>query len=596
MMLSFRSILWLMPLCHATVPAECDGDDKFPTLSFAYTLQWDMLDWNRSDGRITSSSGSAIFIKLLQRNELFVDDPHGRVMWMGIGSGPDAEYYVCGFDANNKQVFECAHRGLDYLMVFDIVDFVAGACEVDTFEFVGVRGTMDSEPIVDSTSNSNDRIFLETTNVAFAGRGYRFTGLSLVSQPNYQRQNRWMRWKQKINWQRRYYAGRHDGSTTLTTTGSAGSCAFPKLPQVPIMGSGTVEWVSCRNTFSTSGSWQFQQYDGNAQVSPEGQFLFATASLFNSSGGALPEQRNLCVLRRGANVAICANQYLDVFGSLAFGDFQDDCEPRGIQYVGQFRYSIITCYGPSWFATEAFEDTVTDPSCGGAGFPKFLQSYSCNLTALGSDSFGGITGFVTQDFFELTFQGSLSGSQEGGRLVRQYNFGNETSYCVFHDADSLSCIFGETCLVIRAEGLTLDSDCNVESFSFVGSSGGWCSPEQPDSFGSVSPRFYDAPPAALQWVGNCAEEEDVTQFEALVCWCTGQRGTERPCGWPFILEDHYRALAIQDCQNRFGLDESCCTGLSSLLSYPATDADCVAYQTIKNAVQQNGNGVCPTLF
>ena len=139
MMLSFRSILWLMPLCHATVPAECDGDDKFPTLSFAYTLQWDMLDWNRSDGRITSSSGSAIFIKLLQRNELFVDDPHGRVMWMGIGSGPDAEYYVCGFDANNKKVFECAHRGLDYLMVFDIVDFVAGACEVDTFEFVGVR-------------------------------------------------------------------------------------------------------------------------------------------------------------------------------------------------------------------------------------------------------------------------------------------------------------------------------------------------------------------------------------------------------------------------------------------------------------------------
>ena len=87
----------------------------------------------------------------------------------------------------------------------------------------------------------------------------------------------------------------------------------------------------------------------------------------------------------------------------------------------------------------------------------------------------------------------------------------------------------------------------------MGSSGGWCSGALvPDSSGQLGFRFYDDPPAARQWLGSCEREVSMSQFEAYNCNCALDTplGNERLCGFAFMATENYRAMGLEDCQQR----------------------------------------------
>ena len=244
---------------------------------------------------------------------------------------------------------------------------------------------------------------------------------------------------------------------------------------------------------------------------------------------------------------LCNNQFLNVVGR-ADVDVDADGKAIGIQLFGDYRFSQQSAFGP------AIAPTLDFPlqKCNG-GFPT-LGNYVCNLTALGPED----SGFATQDYLKLQFQGDAGpGRAEGnfsasGRFANFLVLTNETALCAFKDGVTLNCIFEATCLVVEGNVL-VDADCNAVAINVVGSSGGWCSGALvPDASGQLGFRFYDDPPASLQWFATCEREVSMSQFEAYNCNCAVDTspGNERLCGFPFMTPENYRAMGLEDCQQR----------------------------------------------
>ena len=349
-----------------------------------------------------------------------------------------------------------------------------------------------------------------------------------------------MRKRPWLRWWRKQRPGRLLSQRSLQPS-------FPKLNGLTFNFTAVLNDID-QPFYPCRGTYEFIQYDATGEISDSGQFLAMTVRVFTfSSGIALQTQFMSCVFLSSTSPTslLCNNQLLNLVGR---ADVDVDVEGKaiGIQLFGDYRFSQQTAFGP------AIGPTLDFPlqKCNG-GFPT-LGNLVCNLTAVRVID-GGLRGFATQEFFALQFQGDAVGNfSASGRVASLTTYTNETALCAWRDGMTLSCIFEATCLVIEGNVL-VDADCNAVAINAVGSSGGWCSGALvPDASGQLGFRFYDDPPAAFQWLGSCEREVSMSQFEAYNCNCAVDTplGNERLCGFAFMATENYRAMGLEDCQQR----------------------------------------------
>ncbi|CAE7349994.1 unnamed protein product [Symbiodinium natans] len=468
----------------SSIPRECQG--RFPQLT-NYTYDGSELTvitvypWNFNQVEAANLSGE--IHTAFQGDLLMNPNDYGQLVHLDFHGSLDFEA-ICSFPSSGgKRSFECTSENMSYIMEFRIRDFQPKRCVARSLEIVGVRGTPDNNmsvqdalvnypsPVLSFPRKRSSLACLanavsgsEGSNGSNGYHNYHPSGPSSPKSYGYdiydrygrKRYGNWKKWNK--NWWRASGRGNlveeaSDVSTNVST------CGTPRLNGVILEIVGTVAAID--GPVNVAGKATFLQFDELGQLSSSGKFVQAKMEL-SQIGRTRLAQRQLfmCVLREQESEGsmLCNNQFLNLLGGAVFIGVTpaNACVPAKLQFFAQYRFLQETTYGPAYGESLDFPG-LTD--CNG-GFPKVLN-VECNFTADGGTELGYL---VTQEFLRLEFQGDFNGTaSENGRFVRTSSYANESTYCAWERGNTLSCIFGQTCIVLRGS-VAADSQCSAVEY------------------------------------------------------------------------------------------------------------------------------------